>query len=194
MTFEQAFKKIKAKFENVDASQLRDMAIQITLSDEDCGGTLYAAVKDGVLFVEPYDYRDNDAVLDVTRASLTSILTGKTSIEKEIEKGNLTVKGDLEKISAVKNAVKPPVKAAVKKAAPKPRKKAAVKKETVKTAKKETVKPAKKAAEKSAPAKKETVKAAKADVKTEVPEKEVKTEAPKVKKTAVKKAPTKKSK
>lgn len=194
MTFEQAFKKIKAKFENVDASQLRDMAIQITLSDEDCGGTLYAAVKDGVLFVEPYDYRDNDAVLDVTRASLTSILTGKTSIEKEIEKGNLTVKGDLEKISAVKNAVKPPVKAAVKKAAPKPRKKAAVKKETVKTAKKETVKPAKKAAEKSAPAKKETVKATKADVKTEVPEKEVKAETPKVKKTAVKKAPTKKSK
>ncbi len=194
MTFEQAFKKIKAKFENVDASQLRDMAIQITLSDEDCGGTLYAAVKDGVLFVEPYDYRDNDAVLDVTRASLTSILTGKTSIEKEIEKGNLTVKGDLEKISAVKNAVKPPVKAAVKKAAPKPKKKAAVKKEAAKTVKKETVKPEKKAAEKSAPAKKETAKAAKADVKTEVPEKEVKTEAPKVKKTAVKKAPTKKSK
>ena len=70
MTFETAFKKLKEKFVNVDASLLEDMAIQITISDEDCGGTFYAQVKDHVLAVEPYDYKDNDAIIDVTRAAL----------------------------------------------------------------------------------------------------------------------------
>ena len=89
MTFEQAFKRIKTKFENVDATNLQDTALQITFSDEDCGGTFYAAVKDGILAVEPYDYKDNDAVIDVTRASLAAILDKKSSVEKEVEKGSL---------------------------------------------------------------------------------------------------------
>lgn len=143
MTFEQAFKRIKTKFENVDASKLQDMALQITLSDEDCGGTFYAAVKDGVLAVEPYDYKDNDAVLDVARASLAAILSGKASIDKEIEKGNLTVKGDLEKVASVKEAIKAPEK---KEPAKKTVKKAAPKKETAKSkAKAEKKEPVKKA-------------------------------------------------
>ena len=163
MTFEQAFKRIKTKFEKVDVSKLQDMALQITLSDEDCGGTLYAAVKDGVLSVEPYDYKDNDAVLDVTRASLTSILTGKTSIEKEIENGNLTVKGNFEKLASVKDAITVPQKAPVKKAAPKKTvkkvsaKKAAPKKEAAKPEVKEApvkTEPAKKAAPKKTQTKK----------------------------------------
>ena len=171
MTFEQAFKRIKTKFENVDASKLQDMALQITLSDEDCGGTLYAAVKDGALAVEPYDYKDNDAVLDVTKAALVSILTGKTSIEKEIENGNLTVKGNLEKVASVKDAIIIPKKAPAKKAPAKkapakkaPAKKTAAKKETAKPAVKAT--PAKKAETKpviAEPAKKAEVKPAKAE-------------------------------
>ena len=166
MTFEQAFKRIKTKFENVDASKLQDMALQITLSDEDCGGTLYAAVKDGALAVEPYDYKDNDAVLDVTKAALVSILTGKTSIEKEIENGNLTVKGNLEKVASVKDAIIIPKKAPAKKAPAKkaPAKKTAAKKETAKPAVKAT--PAKKAETKpvkAEPAKKAEIKPAKAE-------------------------------
>ena len=39
MTFEAAFKKLKEKFANVKPEMLDDMAIQITLSEEDCGGT-----------------------------------------------------------------------------------------------------------------------------------------------------------
>ena len=173
MTFEQAFKRIKTKFENVDAAQLPDMALQITLSDEDCGGTLYAAVRSGILSVEPYDYKDNDAVIDVTRSSLSAILDGKSSIEKEIEKGNLTVKGDLDKVAAVKNAVKAPVKKAPAKKAP--AKKTAVKK----TAEK---KPAKKT-----PAVKETVK------KAAAPEVNAVSVTDTVKKTAAKKPAVKKA-
>ena len=191
MTFEQAFKRIKTKFENVDASKLQDMALQITLSDEDCGGTLYAAVKDGALAVEPYDYKDNDAVLDVTKAALVSILTGKTSIEKEIENGNLTVKGNLEKVASVKDAIIIPKKAPAKKAPAKkaPAKKTAAKKETAKPAAKAA--PAKKAETKpvkAEPAKKAEVKPAKAE-----PVKKAETKTSPVK-TETKTAPVKKSK
>lgn len=110
MTYEAAFKKLKEKFANVDSSKLADMAIQFTLSDEDCGGTFYAEVKNGALAVEPYDYKDNDAVVDVTRAALTKILDSKLTIEKAIEKGDLTVKGDLEKIKSVADSIVAPVK------------------------------------------------------------------------------------
>jgi len=126
MTYEVAFKKLKEKFANVDSKKLADMAIQFTLSDEDCGGTFYAEVKNNVLAVEPYDYKDNDAVVDVTRAALTKILDSKLSIEKAIEKGDLTVKGDLEKIKSVTDAIIAPVKPTTKKA---PAKKVAAKTE-----------------------------------------------------------------
>jgi len=162
MTFEAAFKKLKEKFANVNPQVLDDMAIQITLSDEDCGGTFYAQVKDKSLYVEPYDYKDNDAVIDITRKALVSILDGKSTFEKAVEKGEATVMGNIDKISAVKAAIVPPVKKpAVKKTTA--AKKVAVKKEEpvkkVETAKKaelakkaETVKKAE--PEKKAPAKK----------------------------------------
>lgn len=164
MTFETAFKRLKEKFVNVDASLLEDMAIQITISDEECGGTFYAQVKDHVLAVEPYDYKDNDAIIDVTRAALASVLDGKANIDAVIEKGDMTVMGDLAKVAAVKDAIKVPEKkqkkATAKKSAEKkaePAKKETAKKETVKkeAAKKETVK---KETVKKAPAKKTAAK------------------------------------
>lgn len=110
MTFETAFKRLKTKFANVDASLLEDMAIQITISDEDCGGTFYAEVKNHILTVEPYDYKDNNAVIDATRTALNSILDRKASIDKLIENGDMTVMGELQKIASIKDAIKLPQK------------------------------------------------------------------------------------
>ena len=176
MTFETAFKRLKEKFVNVDASLLEDMAIQITISDEDCGGTFYAEVRNHVLSVEPYDYKDNDAIIDVTRAALASLLDGKANIDTVIEKGDMTVMGDLAKVAAVKDAIKVPEKK--KTVAKKP----AVKKETAKkeTVKKETVKKEAPKKEKKTAAKKET---AKTTVKKETAKAAEKAPA---KKTAVK--------
>ena len=158
MTYQTAFKKLKEKFNNVDSTKLNDMAIQFTLTDEDCGGTFYAETKSGVLNVEPYDYKDNDAVVDVTREALTKILDSKLTIEKAIENGDLTVKGDLAKIKAVTEAIKAPEKTTVAKAEVKTEApKAEVKTEAPKTA-------AKKCAAK-AEAKTETVKTAETEDK-----------------------------
>ena len=175
MTFENALAKIQAKFAEVNGAKLADMAVQVTLTDEDCGGTLYFKVTEGTVDVQGYDYRDNDAVIDIERKSLMDILGGKTTLDDVIEKGKATVKGNFEKLATLKDAVSAEVKKAVEKKAPAkkaPAKKAPAKKAEAKpVAKKAEVKPAEKkapAVKKAAakPAEKKAPVAAKTTTKT----------------------------
>ncbi len=156
MTFEQAFLKIKEKFENADASGTDDFAIQVTFTDEDCGGTFYAEVKDGKLAVEPYDYWDNTASLDISKSALLAILGGRSTLDKAVADGEAFVHGDASKIADWKKTIK----------------KAPAKKTVAK-------KPGTKKTAKSAPAKTEakavSAKSANSEAKT-VPAKSVKSE------------------
>ena len=117
MTFENALKKIKTEFKKADATKLADMAVQVTMTDEDCGGTFYFKSTNGVLEVEGYDYRDNDAVIDIARKALMDILAGKTTLDAAIEKGMATAKGDFARLDTLKDAIAP-YKAPAKKTTP----------------------------------------------------------------------------
>lgn len=117
MTFENALKKIKTEFNKADATKLADMAVQVTMTDEDCGGTFYFKSTNGVLEVEGYDYRDNDAVIDIARKALMDILAGKSTLDVAIEKGMATAKGDFAKLDTLKAAIAP-YKAPAKKTTP----------------------------------------------------------------------------
>lgn len=164
MTFENALKKIKTKFEEVNAEKLADMAVQVTLTDEDCGGTFYFKAENGSLQVEGYDYRDNDAVIDIERKTLMDILAGKSTLDDAIEKGRATAKGDFARLDTLKDAIAkykaPAKKKAVKEPAVKENVAALTKKCKVKTA---------------------TVSAEKNEVKTEAKKPEKKTAAKKKK-------------
>lgn len=126
MTFEQAFTKVKAKFSDADLTKLNgDFAIQVNMTDEDCGGTFYIQSQAGKLNVEPYDYRDNTANVTVKKLDLYKILDSKISVEKAVESGKVTIDGnpaDLAnavaciKIPAPKKIVKKVVEASEKKA------------------------------------------------------------------------------
>ena len=105
MTYEVALKRIKEKFADVDASKLADMAVQVTLTDADCGGTFYFKSENGTVAVEGYDYKDNDAVIDIDRTSLMNILAGKTTLDKAIAKGAATAKGNFEKLATLETAI-----------------------------------------------------------------------------------------
>ncbi len=155
MTFENALKRIKAKFEEVDASKLADMAVQVTLTDEDCGGTLYFKSADGKVDVEGYDYRDNDAVIDIDRKAFSDILSGKLTLDKAIEKGLATAKGDFDKLATLNDAIPKYVPPAKKKAA---EVKTEAKTEPVKTVEKKVEKKAVAAAPAKAAVKAEPVK------------------------------------
>lgn len=183
MTYQDAFNKAKEKFNNVKTDGFKGFfAIQVNLTDEDCGGIFYIEYKDATLSVEPYDYIDRTTVVTAARAELMKVLGGTAKAETAIEKGKIEVNGDVESFITLADALKAANK---KPAAKKVVKKVAEKKE-----------PAKKAA----PAKKEVVKKAEPAKKAEpvkktapVKAEQIKLEIPEVKKTVAKKD-TKKSK
>lgn len=148
MTFETAFKKIKDKFAHADASQTPDFAIQITFIDADCGGTFCATVRNGKLAVEPYDYRDNDTVLNITKSALLAFLAGRRTLANAIAAGDAVVYGNENNILDWRKTIKaaPVKKAAVAKKQNKkaPSKKIPQKKTTQKASVKKNAKNTKK--------------------------------------------------
>ncbi len=158
MTFEQAFQKVKAKFDKVDTSKLTsDFAIQVSMTDSDCGGIFYIQSAGGELRVEPYDYRDNTANVALKKLDLYKILDGKLSVAQAAESGKAVIYGnaaDLEAAAACIVHDEPAPKAEKKPAVKAP--KATAKKAAAKSsAKKETVKKAEPKKE-AAPAKAES--------------------------------------
>ena len=167
MTYAEAFSKIKKKLAKANTKGFDgDFAVQVTIKDEDAAGTFYCAFIGGEFSVEPYDYRDNSAAVDVTVADFIKLVEGKTTAQKLLDSGKLDIFGNIGALEMLGGTVKTaPRKKAVKKETTK---KETAKKETTKkeAVKKETAK--KEAVKKEAPAKKETPKAAekKADAKT----------------------------
>ena len=156
MTFEKKFETLKKSFVKADLEKLTEsFALQVNMTDEDCGGTFYVAYVDGTLAVEPYDYKDNTAVVTGSSADVAKLAKGTVAVAVE---GN-AAQVEMFAASFVKPAAKKP---AAKKAAPakkpaaKVEKKAEVKAEAKPVAKKAEVKTEAKATK--APAKKTTKK------------------------------------
>ena len=187
MTFEKKFAEFKKELEKRNASELpTDLAMQVTMTDEDCGGTFYIANIDGNFAVEPYDYVDNTVNIAAAAATLKDLLAGKLDGPDAMFRGLVEVNGNIEHALAVLGMKK---KAAAKKPAAK--KTAAKKPAAKKTATKKAAAP-KKAAEKKAAAPKKA-----AEKKAAAPKKaaEKKAAAPKAaeKKAAAPKAAEKKA-
>lgn len=193
MTYAEAFSKIKKKLAKADTKGFDgDFAVQVTIKDEDAAGTFYCAFIDGEFSVEPYDYRDNSAAVDVTVADFIKLVEGKTTAQKLLDSGKLDIFGNIGALEMLGGTVKtaPRKKAAKKETAKKETtKKEAVKKETAKkeAVKKETTKKeAPKAAEKKADTKAAKASSSKkADAKT-AEEKPAKATAKKTEKKAAK--------
>ncbi len=175
MTFEKKFAEFKKELEKRNASELpTDLAMQVTMTDEDCGGIFYIANIGGNFAVEPYDYVDNTVNIAATAATLKDLLAGKLDGPDAMFRGLVEVNGNIEHALAVLGMKK---KAAAKKPAAK---KPAAKK----TATKKAAAPKKAAEKKAAAPKKATEKKAAAPKKAA----EKKAAAPKA---AEKKAATK---
>lgn len=181
MTFEKKFAEFKKELEKRNASELpTDLAMQVIMTDEDCGGTFYIANIGGNFAVEPYDYVDNTVNIAAAAATLKDLLAGKLDGPDAMFRGLVEVNGNTAHALAVLGMKK---KAAAKKPAAK--KTAAKKPAAKKTATKKAAAP-KKTAEKKVEEKKPAAKKAAAPKKAA----EKKVEAPKAaeKKAAEKKA------
>ncbi len=102
MTFEKKFSSIKAKIESADITLPEThFAFEITMTDDDCGGTFYVASRGNGLEIEPYDYRDNTANISGTANTITRLLDGRTSFDAAVSDGRLSVIGNTDAVKAI---------------------------------------------------------------------------------------------
>lgn len=148
MTFIEKFEEIKKKIGAPDLSKLNEsFAVQVNMTDADCGGAFYIAYIGGNLAIEPYDYHDHTAMIYAKSKDLIDALIGKVDMLAAVMSGKIEVYGNIDHVTALATLHKPRAKRAaakkpaVKKAA---EKKPAEKKPAAKKA------PAKKTAEKPA--------------------------------------------
>lgn len=178
MTYEKIFNDVKKAFSKADVKSIStDFAFQFNITGEG-EGIFYAAYKNGVLSVEPYDYLDRDVIFTADGKTLIDIANGKTEPIEAIKAGKLYVDGNHELAKQLMFLI-----AAKKPAAKKPAAKPAAKKETAKPAPKATAKPAAKTAAKSA-AKTEAKPAKAAETKPAAKTTEAKPAAPAAKAAA----------
>ena len=97
MTYEQLLRTKKEIFIKYDVSKVSEhLAFQFNITGEG-EGAFYAEVKDGVLYVEPYEYYDRDAIFICSADTLLKLASGKLDPIFAFTVGKLKVEGSLEK-------------------------------------------------------------------------------------------------
>ena len=77
MTYADFFSEIKGKFMEADVSDITEhLAYQFNIIG-DAEGIFYVEVKDGAIFVEPYEYFDRDAMFTGQAETFMNIASGK---------------------------------------------------------------------------------------------------------------------
>lgn len=106
MTFEEVFNKVKEKFMSGDVSGITEhLAYQFNIEGEG-EGAFYAEVKDGKLYIEPYEYYDRDVIFICSADTLFKIIDGKLDSVWAFTTGKLKLKGDIGKALRLKDMIK----------------------------------------------------------------------------------------
>ena len=106
MTYADYFYEIKNKFMGTDVSDIREhLAFQFNIEDEEAGGIFYVEVKDGQLFVEPYEYCDRDAMFTADPDTFNKIAEGKLDPVWAFTVQKLKVEGNIEKALRLKEII-----------------------------------------------------------------------------------------
>lgn len=97
MTYQELFDEVKEKFMKADVSSVKEhLAYQFNITGE-AGGAFYAEVRDGRLYVEPYEYYDRDVVFTCSAETLLKLADGKMDPVLAFTLGKLKVDGSIEK-------------------------------------------------------------------------------------------------
>ena len=106
MTYADLFYEIKGKFMGADVSDIHEhLAFQFNIEDEEAGGAFYVEVKDGVLYVEPYEYYDRDAMFICAPEVLFDIADGTMDPVAAFTEQKLRVEGNIEKALRLKEII-----------------------------------------------------------------------------------------
>lgn len=145
MTYADFFYEVKGKFMGTDVSDIHEhLAYQFNIEDEEAGGAFYVEVKDGVLYVEPYEYYDRDAMFISTPEIFRKIADGEMDPVWAFTTQKLRVEGNIDKALKLNDIIQRKKKE-LKKEAKEAKKAEKETKKAEKEAAKETLKEKKKA-------------------------------------------------
>lgn len=103
MTFEEFFSEVKEHLQNKDVSHITEhLAFQFNITGEG-EGIFYIEVKDGKIYVEPYEYYDRDAIIICKADTLRKLAEGKLDPVKAYTLRKLKVEGNLDKALKLKS-------------------------------------------------------------------------------------------
>ncbi len=106
MTYADLFYEIKGKFMGADVSDIHEhLAFQFNIADEEAGGAFYVEVKNGELFVEPYEYYDRDAMFTCAPDVLFKIADGELDPVAAFTDKKLQVEGNIDKALRLKEII-----------------------------------------------------------------------------------------
>lgn len=104
MTYADYFESFKKRFHDVDVSDIKEhVAFQFNIDDEEAGGIFYVEVKDGQLYIEPYEYYDRDAAFTCTPKILDKIIEKKLDPVAAYLAHKIKVEGDIDKALKLKD-------------------------------------------------------------------------------------------
>ncbi len=105
MSYEQIFQAVKQKFSGTDVSRITDhLAYQFNITGEGAG-SFYVEVKEGRLYIEPYEYHDRDVAFTCKADTLFKIIEGKTDPIAAFTLQKLKVDGDIGKALRLKDII-----------------------------------------------------------------------------------------
>ena len=103
MTFEEFFQEVRETLIEADVSEIEEhLAYQFNITGE-AAGSFYVEVKDGDLYVEPYEYFDRDVVFTCSAKTLKTIAKGKLDPVMAVTLQKLKVDGNIEKALKLKS-------------------------------------------------------------------------------------------
>lgn len=106
MTYADFFYDIKGRFMGADVSDIHEhLAFEFNIEDEEAGGAFYVEVKDGVLYVEPYEYYDRDAKFICAPDVLVKIAEGEMDPIWAFTTQKLKVEGSIDKALRLKDII-----------------------------------------------------------------------------------------
>ena len=105
MTYEEMFSQVKAELMAADVSHIHEhLAYQFNITGE-AGGSFYIEVKDGRLYVEPYEYFNRDVIFTCSAKTLEKIARGSQNPVLAVTLGKLKVEGSIEKALKLKDVI-----------------------------------------------------------------------------------------
>ncbi len=102
MTYQDFFSMVKEKLAGADVSSIQEhLAYQFNITGE-AEGIFYVEVRDGKLYVEPYEYYDRDVIFTCKAETLIKIAEGKLDPVVAFTMQKLKVDGSIEKALKLK--------------------------------------------------------------------------------------------